>query len=87
MASEASDRETAGHAWSRPLDPADKEGERPTIFLPSGKKYKGEWSRNKMNGARRTLLRAGHSPPPRRGAKFALALTRPPDRFPQVEAR
>ena len=26
-------------------------------------------------------------PPPRRGAKFALALTRPPDRFPQVEAR
>ena len=58
MASEASDRETAGHAWSRPLDPADKEGERPTIFLPSGKKYKGEWSRNKMNGARRT-------PPPR----------------------
>jgi len=51
MASEASDRETSGHAWSRPLDPADKEGERPTIFLPSGKKYKGEWSRNKMNGA------------------------------------
>jgi hypothetical protein len=36
---------------TRDADPADKQGHRPTIHLPSGKKYKGEWSGNKMHGA------------------------------------
>lgn len=35
---------------TRPSDPADKNGHRPTIHFPSGKKYKGEWSGNKMHG-------------------------------------
>lgn len=35
---------------TRDADPADKQGHRPTIHLPSGKKYKGEWSGNKMHG-------------------------------------
>ena len=29
---------------------ADKEGERSTVYWVGGKQYKGEWSRNKMNG-------------------------------------
>jgi hypothetical protein len=36
---------------ARATDPSDKNGHRPTIHLPSGKKYKGEWSANKMHGA------------------------------------
>ena len=33
------------------LDPSDKNGEKPTIHLPSGKTYTGEWYKNKITGA------------------------------------
>jgi len=50
---------------ARAADPSDKNGHRPTIHLPSGKKYKGEWSANKMHGACPLL--------PRRGTRFVQA--------------
>ena len=59
---------------ARAADPSDKNGHRPTIHLPSGKKYKGEWSANKMHGARPL--------PPRRGIRFANA-HRLTSRFPR----
>ena len=37
-------------------DPADKNGERGTVYIPGGKQYKGQWVDNKITGT--------HHPPP-----------------------
>jgi len=31
-------------------DPADKNGERGTVYIPGGKQYKGQWVDNKITG-------------------------------------
>ena len=47
-------------------DPADKNGERGTVFIPGGKKYKGQWVDNKINGEHPPVLA-----PPRPAPTFA----------------
>ena len=42
-------------------DPADKNGERGIVFIPGGKKYKGQWVDNKITGEHPPILAA----PPR----------------------
>ena len=37
-------------------DPADKNGERGTVYIPGGKQYKGQWVDNKIT--------CTHHPPP-----------------------
>ena len=41
-----------GHIYGAPetLDPADKHGERATVFFPGGAKYKGQWAKNRKHG-------------------------------------
>ena len=47
-------------------DPADKNGERGTVFIPGGKKYKGQWVDNKITGEHPPVLA-----PPRPAPTFA----------------
>ena len=45
-------------------DPADKNGERGTVFIPGGKKYKGQWVDNKITGEHPPVLAPPPPPPP-----------------------
>eukprot|EP00227_Mantoniella_beaufortii_P018030 CAMPEP_0197599116 /NCGR_PEP_ID=MMETSP1326-20131121/30707_1 /TAXON_ID=1155430 /ORGANISM="Genus nov. species nov., Strain RCC2288" /LENGTH=242 /DNA_ID=CAMNT_0043166029 /DNA_START=179 /DNA_END=907 /DNA_ORIENTATION=+ len=47
---ESGDWASQSQLWKTNDQMADKEGERSTVFWVGGKQYKGEWSRNKMNG-------------------------------------
>lgn len=66
-------------------DPADKNGERGIVFIPGGKKYKGQWVDNKITGEHPPIL-APLRPPRLSRPQPVPVLTPPPARNLQAEA-